>query len=167
MPARPMNPRRRFYMPSVVVAVVAAVALSGAACNRQPLPDGMPSLVSVTLTFTQEGKPLPDATVTLHPEDPQSPWNAGGTTGANGEIAPATQGRYVGVVPGKYKITVTKTEESAGAAASARPDAFHLVDPKYATSATTTLDLDVTPQQRTASFDLGAPVREKIIPSYP
>lgn len=140
-----------------VSSILAMFVFLGTACRRQELPEGMPPLVPVTLTFTQENKPLAEANVSLMPEDTQSRWSAGGATNAVGAILPMTLGQYAGIVPGKYRVTVTKSEE----------DAFHLVDPVYSTVESTPLILDVTPEQKTASFDLGAPVRLKIVPSFP
>ena len=46
-------------------SIVLLTLLCFAGCTSQKLPDGMPKLYPVTMTVTQEGKPLADASVML------------------------------------------------------------------------------------------------------
>jgi hypothetical protein len=126
----------------------------------------MPPLYSVTLEFLQDGQPLADASVILHPEEASGKWFAGGTTDSQGKIKPATQGRYDGVAAGKYKVTVSKIEideksiKIIGEGLQTY-DSYHLVEPKFAEIAQTPLTLEVSKKGENFSFDAGAAVRKK------
>ncbi len=70
--------------------------------------EGGPSLVSVTGTVMQDGKPLADAAVTFLPDGGNSvALAAEDVTGPEGKYRLLTGGRF-GAVPGKYHVTVTK-----------------------------------------------------------
>ena len=79
-----------------------------AGCSAQKTPDGMPALYPCTILLTMDGRPLDEASVTLHPME-QSGYSAGGTTNASGAVEIMTGGQYRGVPVGQYKVTVTKT----------------------------------------------------------
>jgi len=147
-----------------------ALALSFSGCN-QPKPTGLPSLLPLTLTLTQDGTPLSGASVTLFADDGMATWTVGGTTGVSGNVSPMTQGKYPGVPAGKYKVCVFKIEAVVPPGAvpptdsesqSARPVEYDLVDVKLRSPATTTLTLEVGPGKKTATLDVGKPIRERI-----
>jgi len=81
----------------------------------QKLPDGFPKLYPTTLTVTQEGTPLAEASVILYSaDDPSFRWVVTGVTDSKGN-APlgtfaTTQIRKNGAPAGKFKVTVTKTK---------------------------------------------------------
>ena len=80
-------------------------------CAKQSVPDGLPKLVPVTLTFTQEGAPLTGAVVSLI--DPNIQFLVGGTTDADGTVVLYTHGLYKGAPLGKFKVRVVKTESDS------------------------------------------------------
>ena len=81
-------------------------------CKQQKLPPGMPPLYPIHITVMQDGKPLPDAIVSIAPTQGDSKWGAVATTDKTG-VAKVfyTAGQYEGVVAGKYKATVRKVEK--------------------------------------------------------
>ena len=83
-------------------AFLVGVALVASGCGPKT-PDGMPPLQPTTLTVTQEGSPVADATITLKSIDGSNNFTSGGTTGANGVATLVTHGQYKGVPVGKYK----------------------------------------------------------------
>ncbi len=89
----------------IVVAVVAVSGLSG--CG------GGPKLVPVSGTVTLNGKPFRDAEITFVP-DPSNKLGLPGLdkTGPEGNYMAMTEGRR-GLVPGKYKVFVTKVTLNA------------------------------------------------------
>lgn len=133
------------------------------ACNRAPVAEDMPELHPVKLTFTQDGKPLVDASVQLHPVDPTSRWTGGGPTGPDGSCTVRTHGRFQGLGPGEYRITVSKIEitEATDPAAENTPS-FDLVDPKYGDPEKSDLRLTVPLEKPAPTFELGLPVRVPI-----
>ncbi|EMI17963.1 hypothetical protein RMSM_05108 [Rhodopirellula maiorica SM1] len=74
-------------------------------------PDGMPELYPATVTITQAGNPLSDATVTLYPNDSAlRRWTVGGRTDATGTATLTTHTKYDGAPAGSFKVMVNKTE---------------------------------------------------------
>ena len=151
-----------------VLVVVFCIAFSG--CGGEPVPDGLPKLYPVTLTFTQAGEPCVEAIVTLVPES-DSPWGTGGVTNANGSVAVQTHGKFAGAPAGKYKVTISKTENGTVGQASGDMfttqmiQTFNLIDPVYSTPATTPLTLEVEAGKKSyPQFELGEKVREVVRP---
>ena len=136
-------------------------------------PDGMPKPYPLTLTFTQEGVPLAGAQVMLNAVSPDlQRWGAGGTTDANGKITLNTLGQYPGVVAGKFKVMVEKTEMDAPIAvkpgeemtkeqiaADAKRKIYDLVDPKYGDLNRTDLEVEAGAATPSKTFELGKAVR--------
>ena len=83
-------------------------------CGGQKLPEGMPELSPVSITLTQEGKPLAGASVMLVNVDKTQQWSAIARTNDKGVAVPQTNGQYKGVPAGTYKVTVTKQETEKG-----------------------------------------------------
>ncbi|MFG0262836.1 MAG: carboxypeptidase regulatory-like domain-containing protein, partial [Novipirellula sp. JB048] len=70
----------------------------------------MPELYPATVTITQEGDGLADATVTLYPEDPAlRRWAVGGVTDENGTATLRTHVKFPGAPAGRFKVMVNKT----------------------------------------------------------
>lgn len=139
--------------------------LSG--CVRQNKPDGMPALVPCTITVAQDGVPLFDANVTLHPADGNK-WTGNGATDKNGKAMIFTWGTHPGIAPGKYSVTVAKVETEklpprpTGSGPGKMPDSFNLVDLKYGEKETTDLEIVIVKGNRNYAVDVGAAIREKI-----
>jgi len=144
-------------------------------CSRNSVPDGLPKLVSVTLTLTQDGAPLSGAMVLL--TDPSgNRFTIGGITNANGSVELYTHGRYKGAPPGTFKVHVTKTESDPEPPPPPfgtpeyyeylkvdRPPTktYSLVEKKYTLAETTPLELDIAgPLTRT--LDVGRAIREPL-----
>jgi hypothetical protein len=68
---------------------------------------GGPDLTRVRGTVTLEGKPLAGAVVTFHPVSKDGGW-AVGSTDRFGRFGLTTAGLGSGVLPGEYRVTVTK-----------------------------------------------------------
>lgn len=131
-------------------------------CGGQKEPEGLPKRFPLSITIKQDGKPLPEASLTLKAENGGSgqQWPVGGVTDANGVAKINTYGSYAGAPEGKYTVLVSKetivyTDES-----KLNVEKFiHTVDQKYLSVNTSDLKLDFsTGQPATAEFDVGAPV---------
>ena len=89
----------------VVTACMVLFVLAG--CGRQadePAP--------VEGKITQEGEPVANATITFTPEDGKGR-RATGMSGADGTFKMTTRNTGDGVVPGAYKVTVSKQSGTA------------------------------------------------------
>lgn len=77
-------------------------------CSKQKLPADMPKLYKFSVKILDNGSPLADAQVQLHPEDASlARWGLNGSTSQDGIVKFNTRG-YAGVPLGKYKITIKK-----------------------------------------------------------
>ena len=148
--------------PAHYYALIVLLTITG--CSEK-LPDGMPKLLKVSLTFQQEGKPLPDATVTLFSEAPSFQWTVGGTTDNRGVVVLKTHGSYTGVPEGMYKICVKKfvregelqTMDNPGAPP---PKDYNFVDSQYGQQKDTPLSIEIKSGNKYEPFDLGPAVKE-------
>lgn len=149
----------------------------------EPRPEGLPELYPVTLTITQDGAPLADASVTLFPQDSAlARWPSGGQTDASGNVQITTFAKYPGAPAGTFKVTVTKlvTEgdplpthpgrnatreqivEYDRAMKTGSFQAFHVVSAEHRTPNTTPLSIDVSSSgPNTITLDVGAAVKER------
>ena len=145
-------------------------------CSQNSVPDGLPKLVSVTLTITQDGAPLSGATVLLTDPSGSIPFTVGGLTDSKGTVVLYTHGRYKGAPLGQFKVQVTKTESDPAPPAPpfGSPEYYEylkathpptktytLVEKQYTQVETTTLALDVTGPLAT-TFDVGKAIRESL-----
>lgn len=133
-------------------------------------PEGMPALVPVVLTFTQEGVPCEKASVSLIPDE-SSRWPIGGSTDAQGKVELKTYGKFPGVPEGNYTVTVSKVErevqQDAPAPKSqydAKPEVnYNLIDVSYGAKATSKLRVEVQKGKKDYPvFELGPKIREKL-----
>ena len=149
-------------------------------CNREKLPEGMPKLYPCTITIIQDGKPLSEASITLHPEDSTLlRWIPGGVTDRNGVCTVRTLGRYPGSMSGSFKVTVEKIEAEESSFPGDPPPgvdkgewdrkreqeklrAWRLVEKKYSSYLTTPLEMQVSAGKNSEKFDIGASVRDEI-----
>ncbi len=113
----------------------------------------LPNAVSVSGTVSYQNKPVAGAQVVLNSTDAKGK-PASGVTDAQGNFSVQT---YVdgaqanGAMPGSYKVTVTKTEQSTlsseemmKASSGGKPvGPKHLLPEKYSSPATTTLTAEV------------------------
>lgn len=78
-------------------------------CTPSNRPTDLPKLHPCTLSFTMEGKPLDEASITLYSNDPTlAKWSAGGITDATGKVILQTNGQFSGAPAGSFKIVVLK-----------------------------------------------------------
>ncbi|MDR3111425.1 MAG: carboxypeptidase-like regulatory domain-containing protein [Planctomycetaceae bacterium] len=132
---------------SIIIVTLFAASLIG--CGNDGRPADLPRLTSVELTVQYEdGSPIPDALVMLYPFEGK--WYSNGQTNSSGSVKPLVDGKYAGVVPGDYKVTVKKqnTVFPAGYDPNSEkeqpePTITNLVDTKYAVPASSPLKLTV------------------------
>ena len=140
----------------------------------------MPKLYPCAVTITQGGQPLAGASVTLHPADAALVrWIPGGTTDQNGVCELRTLGRYSGAMAGSFKVTVDKLESEKSSLPDVAPPgmdpeelerqrdkeklkSWRLVDKKYVSYKSTTLEIQVSEGKNAETFDVGASVREEL-----
>ncbi|MGL4943233.1 MAG: hypothetical protein ACRC46_08575 [Thermoguttaceae bacterium] len=134
------------------------------------LPDGMPPIFPCVVVLTQDGKPLTDANVVLHPAD-NSNWNGVGSTDASGRARIFTSDKYEGAIAGKFKVTIRKIETempkpvSSSVAAVTPPAAvksYSLVDTKLGDKDTTSLEIEVKKGTKDYPLDAGKAARELV-----
>jgi len=142
-------------------------------------PKDLPKLFPVKLTFTQDGKPLTGAMVSLQSKDESVQYGSGGLTDAGGTVILQTHGKYAGVPKGTYTISLSKTEsvrtgpwdqipkeEAAGLTfieqnrSKLKQEEFHVIPPKYRTADTSDFTLSVE-GKTDKTFDVPA-FREKV-----
>lgn len=78
----------------------------------EPRPEGMPELYPCTITVTDGGTVLDDASISLSPVDGE--WAAGAKTDAQGVAVIKTQAEYDGAAAGKYKVGISKMSDPEG-----------------------------------------------------
>lgn len=136
---------------------------------RDDRPAGMPKLLPVTLSFTQEGSPCEGASVRLISEETGGgKWSVGGATDAKGEVSLKTYGKFPGVPEGKYKIVVSKVErERLGTESDSMYDSrgeisYNLIDEAYGDANATDLRIEITKDGKYDPIELGPKIREKM-----
>ncbi|MDR1269700.1 MAG: carboxypeptidase-like regulatory domain-containing protein [Planctomycetaceae bacterium] len=173
------NSNSRFVMRLFLFQLSLFVVLVICSGCGQSLPPDLPKLYSVSMTITQEDKPLPDAVVFMINENPASKWTAGGLTNQNGIVNLRTNGQFNGVPLGTYKMTVRKTEspdstllneiseseqpqEYARIRKQIEENTFELVEEQFSDFQTSPLSAEITPDKSTFKIDVGKPVRRKL-----
>lgn len=92
---------------SIGTACMMILSVSGCGDSR---PAGMPETYPASITITQDGAPLADATVVLYPEDSSlTRWPVGATTDEAGTAKLMTSTQYEGAPAGTFKVIVNKT----------------------------------------------------------
>ncbi|MDR2171354.1 MAG: carboxypeptidase-like regulatory domain-containing protein [Planctomycetaceae bacterium] len=142
-------------------------------CGDKSRPVDLPPLYPCTITITQDGKPLAEASVTLEPADPANvKYKASALTGADGSVKMKTYG-FDGTPIGKYKIVVTKIinenievklNESTGKEEATSYQKYRLVEPKFTSAETTPLEIEVNGKDKKLqkNCDVGKPIKEAI-----
>jgi len=147
--------------------IILTLFLTG--CSGQPKPDGMPPLHPLTITVTQEGKPLAEASVSLHPIGGEHSWSSGGLTQSDGSLVIYTYGKYAGAPAGKFKVTVdcvtsdppapkNVTMEELDAHNKKHP-AFRIVPLQYTEKGKTPLEIEVVKGANKITLDIPEKVK--------
>ena len=138
---------------SLFILALAVFVTTG--CGGQRLPDGMPRLYPVSVTVTQEGTPLANATVSLFPEDAAlQQWAPMGTTDAAGTAELFVNGLYKGAPLGTFKVAVSKREAVPD---SNPPKIRDFVEPQYGRT-DTPLNVVIVAGQKEYAVDAGKKV---------
>ncbi|MDR1959466.1 MAG: carboxypeptidase-like regulatory domain-containing protein [Planctomycetaceae bacterium] len=165
---------------SIAVLSLLCATMSFSGCGRsQSFPPGMPKSYPAAITIIQDGQGLDGASVTLMPLD-GSTWYASANTDAHGAAVLMTQGQYPGVVPGRYKILVTKRDTAPSTVVIPDPDidpagyskaleqankevleSFDLIDPKYASVDAAPEEIEIIAGKNEKTIDVGKAVRIK------
>ena len=87
--------------------IVAGLVTCAAGCGG---PAGVPGVVKVSGTVTLDGTPVEGATVTFQPEGDARA--ASGRTDANGVFQLTTLNSGDGALPGNYKVSISKMEDT-------------------------------------------------------
>ncbi len=98
-------------MRSGVCILIVAALCAGAGCGG---PEGLKGLMPVTGTVTYQGAPVKDANVAFAPEGGGRA--ASGRTDDSGKFRLTTLNPGDGAMPGRYKVSVSKIENTDAAA---------------------------------------------------
>ena len=145
--------------------------LTFAGCGPK-LPDGLPKRVPVTLTITQDGKPLAGAVVSLIPEDQdQHRWSASGNTDEQGVVSPKILSKYPGAMIGKHKVVIScvrvdestrkERRDSEGKLEGTTVDSYETVSSDFNLITTTKQTIEIQKGENVHTIDCGKPVRIK------
>ncbi|WP_150122490.1 hypothetical protein [Rhodopirellula islandica] len=176
---RDMQKIDRTWSGAVGLLLALTLAFTGCGDSR---PEGMPETYPASITITQDGVPLADATVVLYPEDSSlTRWPVGGTTDEQGTAALVTSTQYEGAPEGHFKVIVSKNvtegdpypkhpgqgatrdeiNEYDRALKTGTFEVYKVVAKEYRTAGTTPLKVEVTSSgENLFSEDLGAAVKE-------
>ncbi|MDD3469730.1 MAG: hypothetical protein PHE53_07100 [Thermoguttaceae bacterium] len=167
--------KRRVFLLSCASLTV----IHGIGCTpRQKLPEGMGKPVPVSITITQEGKPLADADVSLFPPDLSAKWAMGGRTNADGVVKIYTNGEIEGCPSGEYVVLVRKMAQDSDKDLGPEPEdaiermkwnekkaasshEYSLVEDKYNDVKTSDLKIKVDGKTE-ATLDVGKAVKVKV-----
>jgi len=106
---------------AILLLLLCLVVLTVPGCGGKK--KEIPKTVPVTIKITYHGQPVENANVVMLPQD-RDGRGASGTTDATGAAVMELPGLTKGVVPGRYRVTVTKVESGAGATATT-PEEFY------------------------------------------
>ncbi len=105
-------------------AMICTASLLTTGCGGGP-EDDRPARTAVSGTVTHNGEPVDEAVIAFVPVDQTAGRNANGRTNAEGVFQMGTFEGTDGVVPGEYKVMITKFETSE------TPEALPEDDPNY------------------------------------
>lgn len=157
-------------MRKIVVLLVVILAVTFVVgCNDQR-PSDLPQLYPCSIVITQEGKPLDGAVVNfVAMEATNAKYQASAITDADGKAVVATYG-FAGVPAGRYKVCVWKTivegvtqrTNQDGELVVSGGSEYSTVEPEYAKSETTPLEIEVTGKKMPpTSLDVGKQVKSQ------
>jgi len=164
-----------------LILLVCFCFCSGGCGKKQNLPDDMPKPFPTVITVIQDEKPLEGASIALIPADASNSWHAGAMTDTTGNASLKTLNQYEGVVPGKYRIIITKRESDKSRftsppdqatdpqgyakfmqdSAREKLDNYDLIDPKFGKISADTEMIDVVEGKNEKTIDVGKAVRQK------
>lgn len=127
-----------------LLVCLAVVSLAGGGCSRRRGPV-LPKTYPVTGIVSFAGKPLPGATVMFNPVAGDG-YGSIALTDAAGRYKLTTFKPADGVVPGDYKVAITKMElgdSGSDSPAAVAPDPRNLLPARYANDATSGLKATV------------------------
>lgn len=101
-----------------------------------------------TVTFSDDGTPLPMGTVCFENEN----FVARGIIGENGDFVVGSNAKRDGIPPGIYRVIVTGAFRDIGLDKHDMPISEPLIDRKYASASTS--DLAVTVDRSTRRYDI-------------
>ena len=136
-----------------------------AGCSDTKKPAGLPALHPCEVTITQDGKPLAGANVVFYGDQT---WAIGGGTDESGIAKIYTHGTFAGAPAGTYKVTITKTVTEGGPTEAERNDpsfsggggsTYDLVNPKFRSAGTTSLEVEVQSGKNTKTLDVEKSVK--------
>ena len=136
-------------------------------CSKDPnRPADLPKLYSCSITITQDGKPLEEATVTLVSKTPAKFGTGTATTDASGTATLKTYG-YNGIPLGQYKVLIEKrgvegareSKNEYGDTIQVGGTIYQYVDAQYVSERSTPFEIDITEKGGKETFEVGAPVR--------
>ncbi|GHT37143.1 hypothetical protein FACS189427_09750 [Planctomycetales bacterium] len=163
--------KHTIFSTAPVFGLILFIVLSG--CTEQR-PDLFPQTFPVTMTVTQEGKPLAEASVSLRASGVQ--WSVGGVTGADGKVKLVTNG-YPGAPAGKYKVVIIKqvnegleernkitaegngSDKSIADAKKIKVRYYSLVKPEYNSEEKTPVEVEITTSTKNLTVDAGPAVK--------
>lgn len=130
-----------------------------AGCGGPARPGDLPTLHPCSITVSQDGVPLVNATVKLYSTDPDFKWAVIGQSDVRGKATLSTHAQFPGAPQGEYKVVVLKAEEVYKGNSV---DIFTLIDKQYTDPETTPLSITIGKGNNTQQFDLGRSLREKL-----
>lgn len=126
--------------PAALLLACLVIVLSGCGKEREPYKK---ELVQVTGTVKISDKPLGDATVTFAPIGSTKGLGASGKTDANGVYTLTTPYAHPGILPGEYRVTVSKRVDPKTGEVKTSGALKELVPAQYSTPGTSALKLTV------------------------
>ena len=138
------------------------IVLGVAGCSQSNRPEGLPKLYSCQITITQDGKPLPEASIQFIGGE-SAKWPISGLTDASGIAKMVTYGQFPGVPAGDYHVVVQKTVENVLTVgsdySSGSSDIYSLVEVKFTKAEETDLEISVSTGRNSQTFEVGKEVR--------
>jgi hypothetical protein len=150
----------------IFFSFIIALSLQMGCRKDRNRPEDLPKLYPVSITVTQESKPLEGATVTLHAKTPTKYGTCTAVTDATG-VASLQTYTYAGAPIGQYAVTVGKrgvegakeTTNEYGETITTGGKIYQYIDGKYGNETNTPFSIDVTESGASESFEVGAPVK--------
>lgn len=162
------------YRHSLFLLLTMAIFVIGmiSGCRDASRPADLPKLQPCTLTFTQEGKPLAGAIISLEPVDKSSKWSVTSITDESGTAKIVTHGQFPGAPEGDYIIVITKEENEQEKSdrkvyddlgneidAGGMISTFTCVEKEYTDAKTSPLKYAVIKGKNTREFECGKAIR--------
>ena len=158
-------------MKRIIIPLMFVVFTIAGCAKNDGRPKDLPPLFPCEITITQEGNPLPGATIAFESfGETKVTYLPSGITNESGKAVLSTYG-FNGVPAGTYKVTVRKTVvEDVKQVTDAYGDLvddggveYRTVDFKFSNANTTPHEIEVTTGKGTtqAALDVGKPIKER------